>query len=134
MKKKRKFFSDYLFQRFRQRLQFKVIFLTILIVTIWMSISAYISLVTQTGYFLEGARRRIVILTQTIENSIVHSMLIGKHEDARDLLINIANEGDMQKIRILSQQKEILSSADVSEVGEILPDIDLSFIRRGKRN
>lgn len=133
MKKKKKFLSDYLFQRFRQKLQFKIIFFAILIVTIWMSISAYISLVTQTGYFLEGARRRIIILTQTIENSIVHSMLIGKHEDARDLLINIANEVDMQKIRILSQQKKILSSADQSEVGESLPNIDLSFISQGKK-
>ena len=104
MKKQERLVPNYLFQQLRQRLQFKIIFFTILIVTIWMSISAYISLVTQTGYFLEGARRRIIILTQTIENSIVHSMLIGKHEDVRDLLINIANEVDMQKIRILESE------------------------------
>ena len=128
-----KFLADYLFHKPRQKLQFKIIFLTILIVTIWMSISAYISLVTQTKYFLEGARRRVVILTQTIENSIIHSMLIGKHEDVRDLLINIADEIDMQKIRIINNQKLIMASADVTEIGKTLSEVDLSFIQEGKK-
>lgn len=127
-----RFLADYLLHRPRQKLQFKIIFFTILIVTVWMSISAYISLVTQTGYFIEGARRRIVILTQTIENSIVHSMLIGKHEDVRDLLINIADEVDMQEIRIFNKDKEVVASANVTEVGQIFSNLDFSFIEHGK--
>ena len=132
MVKVSKFLADYLFQRPRQRLQFKVIFSTILVVAIWMGISTYISLVTQTGYFLEGAKKRIVLLSQTLENSIVHSMLIGKHEDVKDLLINIANEVDMQEIRILNSQKAIVASGDPTEVGNPLPSVDLSFINQGK--
>ncbi|MEW5803991.1 MAG: HD domain-containing phosphohydrolase [bacterium] len=132
MNKVSQFFADYLFQRPRQRLQFKIIFSTILVVAIWMGISTYISLVMQTGYFLEGAQKRILLLTQTLENSIVHSMLIGKHEDVKDLLINIANEVDMQEIRILNSQKKIVASGDLIEVGSYQPDLDLSFIDQGK--
>ncbi|MGA1875876.1 MAG: HAMP domain-containing protein, partial [bacterium] len=132
MRRLGRFLIDHLYHYPRQKLQFKIIFFTILIVAVWMSISAYVSLVTQTGYFLEGARRRIFLLTQTIENSIVHSMLIGKHEDVRDLLINIADEMDIQEVRILSKQKTVLASADVNEVGTSLPGADLSFIDQGK--
>jgi len=126
------FLADYIFQRPRQRLQFKIIFSTILVVAIWMGISTYISLVTQTGYFLEGAKKRILLLSQTVENSIVHSMLIGKHEDVKDLLINIANEVDMQEIRIFNSQKTIVTSGDTTEIGNSLPSLDLSFINKGK--
>jgi putative nucleotidyltransferase with HDIG domain len=132
MVKLSKFLADYLFQRPRQRLQFKIIFSTILVVAIWMGISTYISLVTQTGYFLEGAQKRILLLTQTLENSIVHSMLIGKHEDVKDLLTNIASEVDMLEIRILDSQKIIVSSGDPTEVGKSLSYLDLSFIDQGK--
>ena len=132
MVKVSKFLADYLFQRPRQRLQFKIIFSTILVVAIWMGISTYISLVTQTGYFLEGAKKRIFLLSQTLENSIVHSMLIGKHDDVKDLLSNIANEVDMQEIRIFNSQKTVVASGDAAEVGKVLPNVDLSFIHQGK--
>ncbi|MEW6379035.1 MAG: HD domain-containing phosphohydrolase [bacterium] len=127
-----RFLADYLLHRPRQRLQFKIILSTILVVAVWIGISTYISLVTQTGYFLDGAQKRILLLAQTLENSIVHSMLIGKHEDVRDLLINIANEVDMQAIRILNNQKQIVASGDVTEVNNYLPNVDLSFISQGK--
>ncbi|MCL6582593.1 MAG: HD domain-containing protein [bacterium] len=132
MLKVSRFLADYLIHRPRQRLQSKIILSTIMVVAVWISISTYISLLMQTGYFVEGAKKRILEIAQTLETSINHSMLIGKHEDVKDLLNNIANEVDMEDVRIIDDQKKIIASGDINEVGTVLDKVDLSFINQGK--
>ncbi len=117
----------------KKRLYLKVILLMVLILMIWIGISAYVGIYMQTNQFLENSRRRIILLTETIENSIVHSMLIGKHDDVRGLLVTIGTESDMRDLRILTEDGLILVSAKISEEGETIYLPDLEKIREGER-
>ncbi len=117
----------------KKRLYVKVIVLMVLILTIWIGISVYIGLFMQTKQFYENAQRKIVLLTETIENSIVHSMLIGKHEDVRDLLFTIGSENDIRDLRIITEEGLILISAKINEEGEITKREHLEKIRYGEK-
>jgi len=91
------------FRPIKRRLYLKVIIVMVFILMIWIGILTYVAVYMQTNQFLENSRRRITLLTETIENSIVHSMLIGKHEDVRDLLVTIGSQSDMRDLRILTE-------------------------------
>ncbi|MGA1843475.1 MAG: HD domain-containing phosphohydrolase [bacterium] len=117
----------------RSRLYIKVIMMMVMILIIWIGVSTYISVYMQTSQFLENSRRRIILLTETIENSIVHSMLIGKHEDVRDLLSTIGSQSDMRDLRIVTEDGLIMVSSKVSEEGQTLSLPDLSRVKEGER-
>lgn len=135
MQNKRSFdLSDFhLFRALKKRLYIKVIVLMVFILMIWIGISTYVGIKMQSKQFLENSRRRIILLTQTIESSIVHSMLIGKHEDVRDLLATIGSESDMRDLRIVTEEGLILVSSKISEEGETIYIPDLEKIREGER-
>ena len=122
-----------LFRPLRRRLYLKVILVMFFILVIWIGIYTYVGIYMQTNQFLENSRRRIILLTETIENSIVHSMLIGKHEDVRDLLITIGAQSDMRDLRIVTPDGLILVSAKLNEEGQSLPLDDLNLLQEGER-
>ncbi|MBN2373014.1 HD domain-containing protein [bacterium] len=117
----------------KRRLYLKVILFMFLILVIWIGSSTYISIYMQTRQFLDNSRRRAILLTETIENSIVHSMLIGKHDDVRDLLFTIGSESDMRDLRIVTEDGLILISAKMDEEGQKTELPNLNMIRNGQR-
>ena len=117
----------------KSRLYLKVILLMVFILMIWIGIYTFAGIRMQSKQFLENSRRRVILLTETIENSIVHSMLIGKHDDVRDLLSTIGAESDMRDLRIVTEEGLILVSANISEEGETAELPNLEMIKGGER-
>ncbi len=111
-------------------LKIKILGLTIGITIIVVLLGTWHNLRTQSVMIERIAAHDSRLLSSTIRNSIRTSMSVGRNDDVRSILKEIAEEATISNVRVIDPNGKILLSADESEIGTLAPAVDLMSYRR----
>lgn len=93
-----------------------------LVSVITLSVFLYLVLRSQTRHLTAQARRSAAIVNDTITSSIEHDMLHDRREDAYTIMGKIAQQDQVERLRLFDAVGRIRYSKDPTEIGQI-PDI-----------
>lgn len=93
-----------------------------LVSVITLSVFLLLVLRSQTRSLMGQARRSAAIVNDTITSSIEHDMLQDRREDAYKIMGAIAQQDQVERLRLFDAVGRIRYSKDASEIGQI-PDI-----------
>ena len=89
---------------------------------ITLSVFLLLVLSSQTRSLMDQARRSAAIVNDTITSSIEHDMLQDRREDAYKIMGAIAQQDQVERLRLFDAVGRIRYSKEASEIGQI-PDI-----------
>ncbi len=93
-----------------------------LVSIITLSVFLFLVLRSQTAHLMDQARRSAAIVNDTITSSIEHDMLHDRREDAYKIMGKIAQQDQVERLRLFDAVGRIRYSKDDSEIG-VIPDI-----------
>ena len=93
-----------------------------LVSVITLSVFLLLVLSSQTRSLMDQARRSAAIVNDTITSSIEHDMLQDRREDAYKIMGAIAQQDQVERLRLFDAVGRIRYSKEASEIGQI-PDI-----------
>jgi two-component system NtrC family sensor kinase len=89
---------------------------------ITLSVFLLLVLRSQTRHLMDQARRSAAIVNDTISSSIEHDMLQDRREDAYQIMAAIAQQDQVERLRLFDAVGRIRYSKNAAEIGQI-PDI-----------
>ena len=93
-----------------------------LVSVITLSVFLLLVLRSQTDHLMDQARRSAAIVNDTISSSIDHDMLQDRREDAYQIMAAIAEQDQVERLRLFDAAGRIRYSKDPAEIGQV-PDI-----------
>ncbi len=93
-----------------------------LVSIITLSVFLFLVLRSQTAHLMDQARRSAANVNDTITSSIEHDMLHDRREDAYQIMGRIAQQDQVERLRLFDAVGRIRYSKDNSEIG-VIPDI-----------
>ncbi len=93
-----------------------------LVSIITLSVFLFLVVRSQTAHLMDQARRSAAIVNDTITSSIEHDMLHDRREDAYKIMGKIAQQDQVERLRLFDAVGRIRYSKDEAEIG-VIPDI-----------
>src|SRR6266568_1993753 len=112
-------------------LKVKILGLICAIVVVIISVAAVINFQLQKQLVNSITERNTLLLTETIKNSITDAMRDGHSENVRSILARIKSQEYIKSVRIFATGGKILNSADVSEIGTVVPAEEQNALKTG---
>ncbi len=103
-------------------LKIKILGLITTIVVTIIAVVFYFNFQMQRDMLNEIARHHTGILVETIKNSLNNAMRSGHAEDIHKVFTRIIGQKPIKGLRIVDESGKILNSADLDEVGRMVPD------------
>jgi putative nucleotidyltransferase with HDIG domain len=103
-------------------LKIKILGLITAIVVTIIAVVFYFNFQMEREMLKEVARHNTGILVETIKNSINNAMRSGHAEDIHTIFARIIGQKPIKGLRIVDESGKILNSADMDEIGRMVPE------------
>ncbi len=109
-----------------------MIFYIGILFTLCVAISTAISISIQRNLLVKMSKKDFRILTEAIERSLSHAMILGRSDEVQAIINYIGEHEEIVKLRIFSPDGVILRSADEGEIGKKVEGWAIEQFRSGK--
>jgi two-component system NtrC family sensor kinase len=119
----------------RKSLALKLIFVIAAVLILTVGIFALININLQRKHLIEGMQQNAVQLSQTIEKSIKHDMLIARSDFVQRTIEEIGKQEGIEKVRIFDKEGRIIAADSTGEIGNVIDkEAEACYICHGDRD